>query len=125
MNPTPFDPKLKQAMAEIEAVCKKYDIGGFSVLVSKTHSEFQFELEPSWSAAKFLDKENGVLAVKSTAAENGADLSRKRTELTAHLILQIQDLCALGFQHMEQVATALRSKLEIEHRPYYQPDRES
>jgi len=36
------DPRLKKAMAEIRALCRRYDIGGQITLVSQSHAEFGY-----------------------------------------------------------------------------------
>ena len=47
------DPHLQAVAAEIQAILKREDIGGGVMLASKTHTEYFFELSPSWSCIKF------------------------------------------------------------------------
>lgn len=48
MNEEQPDPKLQKAAAEISAILKKHDIGGYIMLASKTHGEYVLNL-PTWS----------------------------------------------------------------------------
>lgn len=60
---TEFDPKLKEAMREIEAIIKKYDCMASVIVVSPTHIEYKHVIEASWSVAKF--EEPGVIRFKA------------------------------------------------------------
>lgn len=53
------DPKLKTVAAEIKAVLNKHDVAGIVLLTSKTHSEFMYELMPSWSCCIEEQREGG------------------------------------------------------------------
>ena len=55
-------------MSEIKAILKAHDIAGAVVLTSKTHCEFLFGVDPTWSGAKF-DGELGALRVKVKRAD--------------------------------------------------------
>lgn len=57
-----FSPKLRQAMQEILAVCRKHDIGGYIVLASEKHVEERTRF-PTWSVAQ-VEPENGRIRVR-------------------------------------------------------------
>ena len=50
----PTDPVLVEAIAEIEAIMKKNEIGGFAIVVSKTHAHY-INLFPKWSFIQIVD----------------------------------------------------------------------
>lgn len=103
------DPKLKEAMAEIKAICRKHDIAGYISLVSTTHSEFGLEVTPSWSCAYWEDK-NATLRFRAKQKELGKDRAKQLIELTCHMIYQIRDLCALGFKFADNMTTKSKSQ---------------
>ncbi len=57
------DPKNKAAMEEIKLVLKKYDLAAVVFIGSQTHTEFLFELCPSWTFTSMDD--NGQLRIKA------------------------------------------------------------
>jgi len=58
-----YDPKLKKAKTEIEAILDKYDIGGAVVLHSPGFGEHFMKLDPSYSCA-FYDNSPGVTGIR-------------------------------------------------------------
>lgn len=111
------DPKLKEAMTKIEDLMKEYDIGGYVSLVSPTHSEFMLHIDPMWSCAFF--EEPGKVRFKATEKDYGSKEARDRAmELTVHMILQIRDLGAQAFMFGEELEKLLKTKMEIEHKPF-------
>lgn len=119
------DPKLKEAMAEIKAVFKKHDIGGFITLVSESHAEFRYVLEPSWSVMHL--NQQGRFHFKSILADfNNEKDQHKATELSVHLICQIRDLNAQSFRNMQTVLEMLEDHIEINHTPFsnFEPHRD-
>lgn len=124
-TPLSTDPKLKEAMAEINAVMSKHDIGGHIILVSKSHSEFKFFLEPTWSVARW---ENEGIRIKAQKADLGSkEAVMEALGLTAHLILQIHDLAVRDAKICKQIAVELAKHCDIEHNPYqgFVPQREN
>lgn len=119
------DPKLKEAMAEIKAIFKKHDIGGFVTLVSETHGEFRYELEPSWSVMHLSPQ--GQFRFKSILADFKNEQDKHRaTELSVHLICQIRDLNVQSFRNMQTILEMLEGHMEINHTPYrdFEPHRD-
>jgi hypothetical protein len=51
-----FDPKLKKAMAEIDAILLKYDCAGIIVLHRPGMGEYKYSISPSYSSAKVKNK---------------------------------------------------------------------
>lgn len=122
----PYDPKLKEAAAEIKAILKKHDIGGYVTLMSETHAEFVMEITPTWSCAYWEDRDEGMLRFKAKTKELGKEKAQKLVEGTCHMIFQMRDLCAQGFSHAEKMCGLLSTQVDIEHKPFsnFTPHRE-
>jgi hypothetical protein len=107
------DPKLKEMAAEIRALFKKHDVGGHVVLVSQTHSEFMFVLDPTWSAVII---ESDLIRIRAVEEELGSkEAVHKKAELTAHLLSQLRDLSASGFSMADQLIEKMEEIYEIDH----------
>lgn len=111
-----YDPKLREAMSEIEATLKKYDIGGFFHIESKTHCEFKFFIThpiPSWSNIKWL-KEGKAVHIKLYSKTD-----RENTDATLGLIYNIRDTCARTFLQCEEMKRKIKSldHVNIHHAP--------
>lgn len=123
-----YDPKLKEAAAEIRSICRKFDIAAYVVLVSPTHSEFVLEVEPSWSATHWENAENGnpALRFRVKSAEVGKDKAQRLVDLTCHMIYQMRDLCALGFKFTESMIRLVETQVDVDHKPFsnFKPHRD-
>ena len=120
------DPKLKEAVAEIIAVCRKHDIGGYFILASQTHAEFRYIMDPSWSCAWFED--SGRLRIRAKRADFKTQEEQvARLSETTHILCQIRDLCAKGFGDMESIIAELSKQCKIEHESFagFEPDRKN
>lgn len=118
------DEKLKEAMAEIKMICRKHDIGACITLVSKTHSEYRYEM-PKWSVAQLVS--GGGVHIRAKREDFPSDETKHAAcELTAHLLCQIRDLNALSFLNMEQILKTLEPYWKIEHQggKDFEPHRE-
>lgn len=118
------DPKLKEAAAEIKGILMKHDIGGYVMLVSKTHSEYMFRLDTKWSGIKNVDNQFSIEIKK--ANYKTIELFRETKALTQHLIHQIRDLSALGFSHMERLIAQVSEHIPVDHESFkdHEPHRE-
>ena len=108
------DPKLKEVMAEVRAVLRKHDVAGYMILASPIASEFGLEIDPSWSAVRWEDKNTGKLRIKASTKELGQDAAHKLVDNTVHMIFAMGDLCNHGFQQFTSIARLLRQHVEIE-----------
>lgn len=105
-----YDQKLRDAMREIEGVLKKYDIGGFVTLQSRSHAEFKFLIEtPSWSNVRYV-KEGAAIHLKIHNKSKP-----KETEATVGMLYSIRDLCAMGFQQMDVLANRIEQQVKVIH----------
>ena|ERR1019366_5398676 len=110
------DQKLKEAAAEIASILKKHDIAGHVILVSKTHAEFMFKLDPTWSAIR---REGDHIRIKAVKAELGSNkVVKEKMELTAHILCQVKDLTAQGFGVADRIIAELEKNFKIEHKSF-------
>lgn len=122
---TNYDPRLKECMAKIEAICKQYDCGGHISLVSKTHGEFRFVL-PTWTGLyDEVDPKNGDIHVRLKIKKADGD-THEKAELTAHYLHSIRDTCASGFLFVNEMTEITDEKWKTEHKPFhgFRPHRE-
>lgn len=107
-----YDPELRKAMAEIEAVLKKYDCGGFICLQSLTHVEFKFALDtPSWSVLEYKgdDRANLKLHMKSNPIN---------TEATVAMLANLQDIGSLVFNTGHSFLSQISKVAKVERTPF-------
>lgn len=105
---TQFDPVLKQAMQEIQAVLTKYEIGGHVILSSKTHGEFLFHF-PSWSKAQWEGKD---IRFKAKGKDTDQTIAS-----TVFFFQMVQQRCGMAFMHCEEMLKHLSAKMKIEGGP--------
>lgn len=120
----PYDPNLKQALREIEAICVKYDCGGHVNLISQTHGEFSFVL-PKWQCLFEETLPDGRVAIRLRAKKANGDFP-ERADLTAHFLHSLRDVFAAGFQYVDRFIIETNEKWKTEHTPFknFRPKRE-
>ena len=113
-----FDPELKKAIMEIEAVMRRYDIGGAISLTSKTHGEYLLILDPTWSVITQARTSDGFqVRIRSLQKEfESKEAQRKANELTSHLIFSQRDVAALTLAQLGKIEDILKSKWVIDHK---------
>jgi hypothetical protein len=111
-----YDPKLKEAMAEISAVLKKHDIAGAVTLVSKTHSEYKYHF-PTWSAAQITDEGIRFRTKSSDYADKQAADQALLDSL--HVVLQIHDLNSQNIKVTDQLIKKIGEHVDFDHVPYF------
>lgn len=112
------DPRLQAAMSEILGVFKKYDIGGHVTLVSKTHAQYAFVFDPSWSAIK--PRGDVGVRLRATAEDFGGDKAarNKAIELSAHLLFQVRDMSLQSARQCQSLIEPLQAIVPIDHESY-------
>lgn len=116
-----YDPKLKECLTKIEALCKQYECGAYVSLVSRTHGEFRYVL-PEWAAMKEeIDDEGRVCGVRLTCKKE----EREKAEFTAHFLHSSRDIAALAFKFFDHFIEATQKKWNTEHTSFadYRPHR--
>lgn len=107
-----YDPKLREAMTEIDEILKRYDIGAFVTLHSKAHTEFKFKIDPTWSMMRFI-KEGEVVHIKLHNATN-----KENTEASVGMIYSIRDLCGMYFMQCDKLADQIEKHCKVIHVPF-------
>lgn len=98
------DPILQKAAQEITEICKKYSIGGYVILASRTHGEYILYF-PEWSKAQL---ETTGIRFKSKKG-----LGREEVRDTVHMI-QVFEAQGRNLQMgMENLLESLESKMFI------------
>lgn len=113
------DPKLKTAMREIMDILDRHDIAGQITLVSKTHSEFRFKLDPSWSVAKLVKQGLGW-AIRFRLTKQDIPDDDERTEIggmTIHILAQMRDISEQNYLAMSAALAQLATQLDFVHTP--------
>lgn len=111
-----YDPKLKKAMEEIKAILKNYDIGGAITLVSKTHSEYLYDL-PTWSCVAFTDR--GLSIYSQERHFKSKNEQKENQEVSFHVFYQIRDIAAQTFMIFEECTKAIKQNANVEHQSFY------
>jgi hypothetical protein len=114
-NQPPFDPKLKEAIAEMEAIAKKHGIAALFCLASETHGEFK-AFFPSWSIIQLREKE-GEQRFRVQVKKDQHDLEQVNASL--HLAYSLRDMAGVQYQNFETICTVLTEKLNVEHVPFH------
>lgn len=112
---TPYDPKLKEAMKEIDQIMMKYDIGGYINLVSRSHGAYRLYVTPTWSAAKWEGED--CLRIKAVKSEMGEEKAHDLLHGTVHLIYSIDKFCDMGVQFAKSIKQLLLEKVEVIEEP--------
>jgi len=112
-----YDPKLKKAKAEIEAVLVKYDIAGAVVLHSPGFGEHFMKINPSYSCA-FFDNSPGVTGIRVRARiqedfQGVASKRHKAMEDTANMFDIFCDLVGKQALNCMDTMDMLRKHLDI------------
>lgn len=113
------DPKLKEAMTEIEALCDKYDIGAFVALVSKSHAEYRYHL-PTWTGLSWEKGADGkLLGIRVRLKGPAIDQATKElADLTGHFIFSVRDIAAVTFDYMRRFTEELQKNALVSHKPF-------
>jgi len=106
--------KLKQAMAQIQAVLDEHDIGGYVLLYKEHQSEYLIAVEPSWSVMHWQGED---IRFKSELADFAGDEAKQRahTEWTVGMLRHFADLCWQHAEIFEVLLEVLGTVLHIEH----------
>jgi hypothetical protein len=113
-----LDPKLAEALDEIEAVLRRRQLAGNVVLASSTHAAFRFVL-PEWSGVQFETPERLRVRMKAGEREHGSS--------TMHLVLSLRDLVTHQAAMLIHLAETVLAKLaehgvEVDHAPFGGPE---
>jgi hypothetical protein len=97
------DPILKQAMAEIQAIVKKYDLAANVILTSPDAMEHLLELEASWTCTRFEPDPThpGRFGVRFKTTELPPGQKQKAIEDTVGTLMGFNDAMVkmIGMNH--------------------------
>lgn len=105
-----YDPKLKEAMAEMKAVMMKHDIAGAIILVSRTDSEHQIHF-PTWSAAQ------GSLKGIEFEADPILGTRDLRLNESLNMLAQIMAKSEIFWRMMQGLLKEIRKRIDISQSP--------
>jgi hypothetical protein len=114
MTEKKYDPKLRQAMGEIENILKKYDCMAAISLHSLTHSEFKLHLESSWSLIEFQMNSDHTARVRVKIRPK----MQVEMDATIGAVYSIRDLSGLFFRQMDAIASEVERKSDVTHTPF-------
>jgi len=106
-----YDPKLRVAMKEIDAVLAKHDIAALVALQSQTHSEFKMAIEPTWSLVRYIRKGDAV-HIKLHHSK------QPQLDQTTGMIWNFRDLAALFFTQMDAIAKKVEQHSKVTHKTF-------
>jgi pyrroline-5-carboxylate reductase len=112
------DPKLQSAMAEIKAVLKKHDCAALVTLASPSHTEYLYEVAPSWSCAWLQPMPDGfAIRMRSKLKDYPSKEAQKKTvEATTGMFLAFANMAERQQKQMTQLIAMLgKSFEEISH----------
>jgi hypothetical protein len=107
------DPKLKTAMEEIKVILRKHDIGAVVMLASPTHTEYLYELGPTWACVQVQGDQIRVRAHHSDFPSTAAQ--RQAVTDTASLFLGLRDASELAVDNLSRIVAMLAPHLDITH----------
>ncbi len=107
-----YDPKLKQAAAEIGAVLKKHDIAGVVELFNgEGNAEYLYHLStPTWSC--LLWDEKGVRF--KAKAKTGGPMEKAKAAATINMVHLMRDVAAGTFQFADGLVKLVHQHFDIE-----------
>ncbi len=103
-----FDPKLKEFMAEIDPIIKKYNVSGFVSVTSKSHGEFKIFFASD--SCIYFEGNHGI----KIKAKQGID--HERLEASVFSLLSMKDDAIRMFGLVENIEGELRKHIEIDHK---------
>jgi hypothetical protein len=115
----PYDPKLKEAMLEIQEILDKHKIGGNIALTSQSHSEFLYHF-PEWSVIQFDKNKPGEVRIRSKREDfKSKEEQHQMTRYSTHIVAQNRDLAGRSFEVFDTLFKELEKYFDIEHKPFH------
>lgn len=124
MPEEPFDPRLEAALEEIKLILKKYDIGACIQLAGQHHTEFFYELSPTWSCITMRPEPDGTCFVRFKAATaTGGPVEKERAIVSTGLVFGLHSLAGRETEDMLKIMMMLAQHFDIEHQEGFTPHR--
>lgn len=118
----PYDPKLREAALEFEALCKKYDCMGSALFSSPTHSEYINYFQTSWSVISLESPTQ--LRLRSKLEDFGGDKAaqKKATESTLHALTSLVEWSRKTHEAYQSVIHQVGKHMRILWKTWDTPD---
>lgn len=107
-----FDPELRKAAKELEAIAEKYDCAAVCLFVSKTHSEFINHITPEWSVLR-REGPNGIRLRSKKEMFSSKEEQHRVTEASAHLLTSVFEWSRQVHSNFGKILEALGAHLNI------------
>ena len=104
-----YNPKLKKAAEQIKAILKEHDIAGIVVLHTPGHSEYLYEINPTYSVAKIEGEE---LRIRSTHIKDMDEKVQKVTD-TANMFVHFTDVGDMLHSWNQHALKLMKKHIEI------------
>lgn len=105
-----YDPKLREAMHEIDEILHKYDIGGFISLCSRTHTEFKMPIDtPTWSNIRYVKNGDAVHIKLHSKSDH------KNTEDTVAMLASMRDMAGTCFTNCDAMLDMIEKHVKVTH----------
>ena len=104
-----YSPKLKKAAEQIKAILKEHDIAGVVILHTPGHSEYLYQISPSYSIAKI---EGNELRLRSTHITDMEEKVQKVTD-TANMFVCLTDVGDMLHSFNQQALRLMKKHIEI------------
>jgi hypothetical protein len=112
MSKSPYDPKLREAAEQFNAMCKKYDCMAVCLLVSPTHAEFVNVLDPSWSVMR-PEGPAGIRFRSKKEDFNSKEEQHESTEATTHGVTSIVEWSRQTNRMWSGILSTLQKHMKI------------
>lgn len=104
-----YSPKLKKAAEQIKEILKEHDIAAVVVLHTPGHSEYLYQISPSYSIAKI---EGNELRIRSTHITDMEEKVKKVTD-TANMFVCLTDVGDMLHSFNQHALKLMKKHIEI------------
>ncbi len=112
------DPKVEAAIEEIKALVRKHDLAAVVFVASPTHTNFLYEVCPSWTCAR-LEQDNAAelcLRIRSKLVDYPSkDAQKKDVERTFGMFLGFAQACFNAHGQFTGLVKQCAGMMTIEH----------
>jgi hypothetical protein len=113
------DPRLAQALQEVAAVYRTYDLAGAAMLVNEHEAAYVYPLYTTWNAIIEDEALPMGIRIRLKEAEQGAARTHALALGTAHVFCQLKDFGAQTQLWMQDFLSMLkRAGMRIHHVPF-------
>jgi len=112
------DPKVHALIEEIKVMVRKADLGAVVIITSKTHTEFLYEVCPSWSCARLEeeDQTGAFIRVRSKRVDYpSAEAQKEHLERTFGMFMGLHNCCRNAVNILATLVKACVGTMTIEH----------